>query len=110
MPCIAAPIRSASSASRLRSRQASCMIGSSPALLQADRDRQRGDVGVRGRVVGGVERVDERPHRLELPHQLGVAAAVDHRHLGGDDELLAVELALKLRHLPIQRGPGGRGR
>ena len=31
IPCIAAPASSASSASRLRSRQTSCMIGSTPA-------------------------------------------------------------------------------
>ncbi len=69
-------------------------------LLQPDRDRQRRDVGVGGGVVGGVEGVDERAHRLELALDLGVAAAVDDRQLGGDDELAVAQLALKVRHPP----------
>ncbi len=98
IPCIAAPIRSASSASRLRSRQTSCMTGSTPASRSADRHRERRAVGVRGGVVSGVESVDEGLHRLELAADLRLAAAVDHRHLGRDDELARGELALKERH------------
>ena len=87
------------------------MIGSTPTSCEADRDRQRGDVGMGARVVGRVEGVDERPHRLELALELGVAAAVDHRQLGGDDELAVVQLALKIGHPgPIPRAPACHGR
>ena len=82
-------------------------------LDQPDGDRQRRGVRVRGRVVGRVERVHERLHRRQLAHDLGVAAAVDHRQLGGDHELPGVELSLKIRHRrrpPSRPGSACRGR
>ncbi len=112
MPCIAAPTRSACSASRLRSRQVSCMIGSTPALISADRDRERRAVGVRRRVVGRVERVDEGPHRLELaldsawppPSITGISAVTT------NSPASSLRSRFDIRPPPSPRASAGRGR
>ena len=43
-------------------------------------------MGVGGGIVGRVERIDESAHRLEVSEHIGLAGAVDHGHLGRDDE------------------------
>jgi hypothetical protein len=68
------------------------------ALLQRDGHRERRRVGVGGRVVGRVDRVEPVLHGRELAAHRGHAAAVDRGHLGGDDPLAGAQLVLKRRH------------
>ena len=68
------------------------------ALLQGDGHRERRGVGVGGRVVGRVDRVEPVLHGRELAAHLGQAAAVDRRHLGRDHPLPGAQLVLKRRH------------
>jgi hypothetical protein len=68
------------------------------ALLQGDGHRERRRVGVGGRVVGRVDRVEPVLHGRELAAHLGHPAAVDRGHLGGDDPLTGAQLVLKRRH------------
>ena len=67
-------------------------------------------MGVAGGVVGGVVGVDERPHGVKLAKDLLVAAGVDHRQLGRDNEIPGQELALKIGHRPNRPVAHDRGR
>ena len=104
IPYMAAPIRSASSASRFLSRQTSCMIGSAPTSCRP-MDTASGETWACAAGLSvALNASTNGAHRLELALELGVAAAVDHRQLGGDDELAGRQLALKARHPGPSRG------
>jgi hypothetical protein len=68
------------------------------AAHQADGDGQGRRVRVRGGVVGGVDRIQERRHRRELALDLRQPAAVDHGHLSRDHRQAGGQLLLKPRH------------
>ena len=83
------------------------MIGSTPALRSAIATASGEQWAWADGIVGGVEGVDVRLHRLELAQDLVLAAAVDHRHLGGDDELAGVRACAQAPTSSIGRPAGG---
>ena len=106
IPCSAAPTMSACSASRLRSRQVSCMIGSTPSARSAIATAS-GEACARADGLSVALTASRWARdRLELRRDRVQPAAVDHRQLAGDHELARGELTLERRH---RRIPAGRG-
>ncbi len=98
IPCSAAPARSASSASRFRSRQVSCMTGSMPSCFSAIATASGEACACADGVVGRVDGVDPVLVRREaLVHRVETAR-VDGLELGRDDEAAGRERVLKPGH------------
>ena len=102
IPYIAAPISSASSPSRLRSRQASCMIGSAPTWRRAIDTASGEQWACAAGLSVALKASTNGAHRLELALDLGVAAAVDTGISAVTTNSPAAQLVLKVRHRPAR--------